>query len=563
MASEAGVRTRSQKTLKSVTLDDESESSEAAGILHVEEQVQSGTGSPPTEEQIMSTATTTVTTTVPSTTHPALSAIKDWERRHPYSRPSGGAVPKPNQYGDGIDLFADPVSRPPVSPPLWSFSNRSLSRRVPMSNSSSSAGAFSSGQESVIPPGQEVMPPRGAPWSLGVDRPNGEYSYRIRSDSVAHPTSVNRGANNGIHGSRPLESKSFKLHLPSFNGKGKWLTFIRQFESITHGWKEEDKLHHLIVCLADDAADYVFELDQTILDNYELLVEELHRRFHVKETRLSYSKQFYSRHLNKGETIIEFAADLKRLIRKAYPVGLDGSVMEEILMKQFFDGLDDEDVRYFVEYLKQPRTLDDAVDLLHEYDTCRGIKRDTALKRSVRNVRTMDYGIETVNAIDANPQQPFYEPGPSAVLSPDLNNQQYQFNNTNRGYYPPSQASQLYQPIRSIGASQVLQQQPMGSSNQGMQSYRNISNALASAPGAGMNQLTQAIQNLTNMFSQFLKTSTIEGQVANNRKGVCFHCGDTTHYVRDCPNKKVQTVRVIGNQDEIQDDERENEMPEN
>ncbi len=536
MASEEGVRTRRQKALESsVTLGDEAGSLGAAGGVEAE-QDRSDRESPTDEQITVTSAMTSKTTSVSSTSHPAMSVIRNWELQHPYSKTSVGASPKPNQGGDGTGLFPDPVMRPQAAPPLWSFSDRGLVGRQSRSTGPPSAGAFSSGQESATT-SQGVLPPRGATWSLGQDRQPGEHSYRIRRDPEVHAISVR----SNIRGSRPLESRSFKLHLPSFNGKGKWQTFVRQFESITYGWTEADKLHHLMVCLSDDAADYVFELDQTILDNYELLIEELHKRFHVKETRLSYSKQFYSRHLNKGEQIIEFAAELKRLIRKAYPVGLNGSVMEEMLMKQFFDGLDDEDVRYYVEYLKQPQTLDEAVDLLHEYDTCRGIKRDTALKRSVRNVRSMNYDIETVNAIDS----------------------------TGRGYNPPSQASQLYQPRGSNGASQIFQQQPRmsevapGHANQSMQAYRNISSALASAPGAGMNQLTQAIQNLTSMFSQFLKTSTTEGQIFSNRKGGCFQCGDTTHYVKDCPNKKVQTVRMIGTEDEIQDEVRKNDMSEN
>lgn len=182
-------------------------------------------------------------------------------------------------------------------------------------------------------------------------------------------------------------SRNFKLNLPQFNGKGKWTTFIRQFEVITVDWHEEERLRYLLMSLQGDAADFAFDLDGCTLRNYHQLVDELERRFFIRETRHTCTSQFYNRHLRKGETVRELAVDLKQLIRKAYPVGLNRSVMEDMLIKQFFDGLDDEDARYFVEYLKRPRSLDEAVELLLEYDAYRGIRRET--KKAVRSIQQL------------------------------------------------------------------------------------------------------------------------------------------------------------------------------
>ena len=180
----------------------------------------------------------------------------------------------------------------------------------------------------------------------------------------------------------PSKRMPYELKLPRYDGQGKWRTFIRQFEAITCSWSENERLQHLLTCLKGDAADFAFDLDRAVLNNYDLLVEELHKRFHTKETRQTKVRKFYNRKLQKDETLCQFAGDLKCLIRKAYPNGLSRQVMEEMLLKQFFDGLEDEDLRYYVEYLKNPENLDEAVELVYEYDEYRNIKRETLRKKN-------------------------------------------------------------------------------------------------------------------------------------------------------------------------------------
>ncbi len=47
-----------------------------------------------------------------------------------------------------------------------------------------------------------------------------------------------------------------------------------------------------------------------------------------------------------------------------------------MLIKQFFDGIEDEDIKYQVKYLMQPRSLQEAIDKLREYDSYKGINRE-------------------------------------------------------------------------------------------------------------------------------------------------------------------------------------------
>ncbi len=149
------------------------------------------------------------------------------------------------------------------------------------------------------------------------------------------------------------------------------------------------KVNHLLVSLRDEAADFACNLEKYILADYQDLRYELTQRFQVKLTRESWQNQFYGRKLKKWESSQSYAADLKRLLGKAYPDGLTGSIRNDILLKQFFDGVEDENVRYHVKYLKQPKNIDEAVERLNEYLSFEG---HTLNKTRIRAVQ--DWGEE-------------------------------------------------------------------------------------------------------------------------------------------------------------------------
>ena len=61
-----------------------------------------------------------------------------------------------------------------------------------------------------------------------------------------------------------------------------------------------------------------------------------------------------------GERVEEYAAELKRLYDKAHP-NRDSLTREEDLIRRFLDGLSERDAQYNVEYVKEPRNIDEAV----------------------------------------------------------------------------------------------------------------------------------------------------------------------------------------------------------
>ena len=64
---------------------------------------------------------------------------------------------------------------------------------------------------------------------------------------------------------------------------------------------------------------------------------------------------------HRGQKPGEYAAELKKLYSKAH-ARRDPETTEEDLLRRFFDGLLDDKVRTQVEYVKEPKSIDEAVD---------------------------------------------------------------------------------------------------------------------------------------------------------------------------------------------------------
>ncbi|KAH3815431.1 hypothetical protein DPMN_143954 [Dreissena polymorpha] len=86
----------------------------------------------------------------------------------------------------------------------------------------------------------------------------------------------------------------------------------------------------------------------------------MNSRFRVIETPWSFAAKFSRRAQRHGETVEEFAADLKMLYDRAHRCR-DRQTREEDLVRRFLDGLYDEKIKFEVEFNKEPRTVDEAV----------------------------------------------------------------------------------------------------------------------------------------------------------------------------------------------------------
>ncbi|KAH3832778.1 hypothetical protein DPMN_106073 [Dreissena polymorpha] len=123
----------------------------------------------------------------------------------------------------------------------------------------------------------------------------------------------------------------------------------------------EGKLDHLLPKLQGSEGEFVFtQLHRETLDNYDELVREINNRFRIIENPRTFAAKLSQRDQKQNETAEVYAAELKRLYDRAH-TRWDGATKKEDLVRRFLDGLRDEDVRWEVEYVKEPRDIDEAV----------------------------------------------------------------------------------------------------------------------------------------------------------------------------------------------------------
>ncbi|CAG2211272.1 unnamed protein product [Mytilus edulis] len=149
--------------------------------------------------------------------------------------------------------------------------------------------------------------------------------------------------------------------LPAFNGKDDWKVWINRFEAIARrrSWTDEEKLDELLPRIQGEAGDFVFtQLPTGVLERYTELVRELSYRYRVIENEKSFKARFARRNQKPGEKAEEYAAELKRLHHKAYP-NRDRQQRKEDLLERFMRGILDEEVRFFVNYVKKPDDIDE------------------------------------------------------------------------------------------------------------------------------------------------------------------------------------------------------------
>ena len=125
--------------------------------------------------------------------------------------------------------------------------------------------------------------------------------------SHAHSTKHTRGRNSP--------------KLPPFTGKEKWTVWYNRFDDVAsrQHWSEDDRLDELLPRLQGVAGDFVYDqLSRDVRLNYKLLCKELSCRFRVIETSKSFLRKFTNRNQREGESVKDYAFELKMLHDKAH-----------------------------------------------------------------------------------------------------------------------------------------------------------------------------------------------------------------------------------------------------
>lgn len=183
-----------------------------------------------------------------------------------------------------------------------------------------------------------------------------------------------------------------RVELPKFNGRTGWQAFWIQFQMVArrYMWEEETKCENLILCLVDDAIDYVSQLREDTLYDYQALVEALQRRFGDRTLAATHRAKLSTLTKNANESMQQYASRVTRAVSRAFPGIDDTPLSTQLSIEYMMKGLPDTELAYDV-LTKKPQTIEEALDMVAWHECCK------PKPRSIRNLHT-EYPFEQVEA---------------------------------------------------------------------------------------------------------------------------------------------------------------------
>lgn len=309
--------------------------------------------------------------------------------------------------------------------------------------------------------------------------------------------------------------------LPPFTGKETWKVWYNRFEdvSVRQRWSADEKLDELLPRLQGTAGEFVYgQLSQSTRSDYKSLCDELSSRFRIVETSKASWVQFTHRNQLNGETVEEYAAELKKLYDKAR-VHRDHETRKEDLLRRFLDGLIDDKARFHVEFIKDPSDIDNAVyhTVCFQETRQRSRKVEQNSMRSMKVSDIFDYNSDIEDEIV------------TARTAPGRNKDRI-IKRAELDKSEQNEATDL-EKLREIVRTE-LQAMTMKTPN----NYYNTRNEMQRNNQNAYNNRNQEY----NSKNQFYATGYQQRPKYDNYgearpKSGCFNCGETTHYKRECP----------------------------
>ena len=131
----------------------------------------------------------------------------------------------------------------------------------------------------------------------------------------------------------------------TYSGKTGWREYLIHFEMVSefNKWVDRTKAFELAVSLRDDAQVTLSDLKPQERKNFKIIIAALTSRFEPQDQSELNRSELKNRFRKKDETLSEFAQDIKRLVRLAYP-NTDMDVRATLARNAFEDSLGDPDM---------------------------------------------------------------------------------------------------------------------------------------------------------------------------------------------------------------------------
>ncbi|XP_071123346.1 uncharacterized protein [Mytilus edulis] len=186
-----------------------------------------------------------------------------------------------------------------------------------------------------------------------------------------------------------------------FDGRSvDWKDFIVHFEQCAswNRWTEHEKAQQLSMSLRGTAQKLLGDLKPELVKSYDSLKSVLAQRFNPKERVTAYRCEFRSRIRKRGESLADFGYALRRLVRLAYPEGEYNTVLEQLVINQFINGLSNVEMEKHVQFA-HPQKLEAAIACAVEFEAFTGAQMNPPRKPKDDNPLSLP-----VNNINRNKQ---------------------------------------------------------------------------------------------------------------------------------------------------------------
>lgn len=302
--------------------------------------------------------------------------------------------------------------------------------------------------------------------------------------------------------------------LPIFTGKEPWNVWFNRFTEVAdrRRWSEEERLDEILPRLQGTAGEFVFgQLRREVRCNYVQLVSELNSRYRVVVTQKTYGAQFSHRNQKANESVEEYASELKRLYDKAHS-NRDENTRREDLLRRFLDGLYDEKARFQVEYVKEPRDIDEAVYQVVDFQETRNrplYNEGNGDRRGKKHARAVTY------------------------VSTEYEDSDYEGDNVEQ-----RRKLKKNRVVRKAGNSQTS---PSSKQAQDNQSDQSGSKDAVRVDGSLENTLKALQEKIESLEQQIQQKGN--GNAHNRSEVTCYLCYEKGHISRNCPQKQQEGRR--------------------
>ena len=223
-----------------------------------------------------------------------------------------------------------------------------------------------------------------APHTGGVTNSNQHYSHTQTQESFDNqpPHQYRR---------KPKDPKPFD------GSKIEWCDYLHHFLGVAeyNDWSEREMAKHLTMAFDGNALKYLSEFSEETLTNFNLLVQELFRKHDPAERAEAWKIEFKNRKIRTKETFSEYAQELNRLVKKAYP-HMPSVARDQWILDSFTQGLQNIDMQKHIQF-QHPKNVNEAISAAVEYDAFETSNLDKIKKPINAEVQSIQYKPYTNN----------------------------------------------------------------------------------------------------------------------------------------------------------------------